>query len=124
MDNLPIWATVLIALLTTVGGGFGVWLINLYKAKKELKTAEEDANQNRKIALAEAEENLKKAGTVQAVLFYQDIIQKLKEDIVKFEVKLDKLIQDYLEEREEKAKLKSDNEHLIKENADLRKKLG
>lgn len=119
MDNtLPLWVAILISLMTAIGGGFGVWILNIFKQRKELKVQEQDAESKRKIAENE-----------QAVTFYRDIIASLKEDILKITKHQDALEEEHIKCREAAIKmgiemdlLRKEVETLLKEIASLKNK--
>lgn len=112
MDNLPLWVTILISLMSAVGGGFGVWLLNIFKQRKELKVQEQDAESKRKIAENE-----------QAVTFYRDIIASLKEDILKITKHQEILEEEHIRCREAAIKMNMEMDLLRKEVERLLKEI-
>ncbi len=97
MDNMPVWVTVVVGLLTALGGGLGVWILNLYNSRN--KHLLDEDKQDRDIRMNENE---------QAFKIYRELVDTLKKDVSKLSVDLATLERERLSCREENAQLKAE----------------
>ncbi len=95
--NMPMWVTILIALGTLCGGGFGVWLLNIYKAKNQASL-----DKDKQISEFRISEN------EQAFKMYRELFESVKKDVLRLTEDINKLEQEHLKCREENASLKSE----------------
>lgn len=80
ITNLPIWATVIIAVLTTIGGSFGTWLFSIYKQTKESKLANKSEDNKNDVEQAKT-----------ALEIYKSIVETLQKDRERMIIELKEL---------------------------------
>lgn len=108
METIPTWLAGILAVLTAVGGGFGIWVLNIYKASKQhtLDTAKQDGDQ--KLKEEKQTKELRISENEQAFKIYKDLVDGLRKDIEKMSEDMEKLEQEHLRCREDNAANKAE----------------
>jgi chromosome segregation ATPase len=114
--HVPTWVLV----VTTVGGlfsgGFGLWIINLYKEWKQGKQA--DAKVQTETTKTISETRLSE--NEQAFKIYKDLVETLKKNMDGLTIDIRNLENQYLEAKKENAELRADHLTCQRENVELR----
>lgn len=125
MGDLPTWVTVIIALVTALGGaGIGAWLLNVYNARNKAKL--EAAKQEGDHTLADKKQSteLRLAENEQAFKIYKELLDRLRDDVSKMTQDMNKLEQEHLHCREENATVKTELRLQSKEIEHLKIQVG
>ena len=127
LDGVPIYITVFISILTLLGGGFGMWLLNIFKQRRDLNLADRKQDMDAKLASEKQIADKDIAENQQALVIYQEIVRalqadrvSLREDINKFEAKYDTLEKEHLHCREQYATLVTKSEHQQEQIVELK----
>lgn len=104
--NIPVWAAILIAILSVIGGGFGTWITNYIKTRRELNSADKELQAKLDREKKESDYKIEKEKESQTVVFLKDIINSLKEDLEKLQQEREKEHREYISNREELIKAK------------------
>lgn len=118
--HVPAWVLV----VTTVGGlfsgGFGLWVINLYKEWKGGKQADAKVQSETKIIETKTTSETRLAENEQAFKIYKDLVETLKKNMDSLTIDIRNLENQYLEAKKENAELRADHLTCQRENVELR----
>jgi len=122
-SSIPTWAAILLAFFSLVGGTFGTWIINFFKQKNA------DG-----LTLTKQEAEIRITANEQALKFYKEILDALKENIARlernikelenqYEAKLAAIYKEHAECREQNVSAKAQIAALAKEVEFLKKQV-
>lgn len=103
MDN---WLTIVMTLAGLLGGGVGVWLINLYKERNSSKLAAVKQTSEEKRAQEQQLSTIKIAENEQAFQIFKHIVDELQENVHTLNEGMKRSEKQHLECRQENAELK------------------
>jgi predicted ribosome quality control (RQC) complex YloA/Tae2 family protein len=110
MENTPLWVTLLGMVFAFLSGGGGKWILDLFQQKNTNILSKE--KQDRDAHLTEVEK---------IIPYYRDIAEGLRKEAQMVNEHMDKIEQQYLEAREDNARLRVENT-MLKERLNLHEK--